>query len=111
MNHEKLECYKQLVEVAEEVARRMTSWPRGHGDLVDQLRRATISAVLNLAEGNGKQRHGLERRRFFKIARGSIAEVAAALDLALAFGLIHRREQVSLKSRLRLAYVQIGALP
>jgi len=47
MNHEKLECYRQLVLVAEEVARRVTRWPKGHGDLVDQLRRATTSAVLN----------------------------------------------------------------
>jgi len=47
MNHEKLECYRQLVLVAEEVARRVTRWPKGHGDLVDQLRRATTSAVLS----------------------------------------------------------------
>ena len=111
MNHEKLECYRQLVSVAEEVARMVARWPKGHGDLIDQLRRAATSAVLNLSEGNGKQRHGLERRRFFRIAMGSIAEVAAALDLSTAFGLIDSTEQTSLKSRLRLAYVQIRALP
>ncbi len=111
MNHEKLGCYKQLVSVAEEVARRVTRWPKGHGDLVDQLRRATTSAVLNLSEGNGKQKHGLDRRRFFRIAMGSIAEVTAALDLAHVFGLIQQAELASLKSRLHLAYVQIRALP
>jgi four helix bundle protein len=111
MNHEKLECYKQLVSVAEEVARRVARWPKGHGDLADQLRRAMTSAVLNLAEGNGKQKHGIERRRFFRIALGSICEVAAALDLALAFGLVDAEAQNSLKSRLRLAYVMIRALP
>ncbi len=111
MNHEKLGCYRQLVGVAEEVARRVTRWPKGHGDLVDQLRRATTSAVLNLSEGNGKQKRGLDRRRFFRIAMGSIAEVAAALDLAAAFGLLDGAAQASLKSRLRLAYVQIRALP
>jgi len=111
MNHEKLECYRLLASIAEEIARRVTRWPKGNGDLVDQLRRATTSAVLNLSEGNGKQRHGLERRRFFRIAMGSIAEVCAALDLAAAFGLIGQPEQGALKSRLRLAYVQIRALP
>jgi len=111
MNHEKLECYRQLVLVAEEVARRVTRWPKGHGDLVDQLRRATTSAVLNLSEGNGKRRYRLERRRFFEIALGSITEVAAALDLAHVFGLIQQPELAALKSRLRLAYVQIRALP
>lgn len=111
MNHEKLECYRQLVALAEEVARKVTRWPRGHADLVDQLRRAMTSSVLNLAEGNGKQRHGFERRRFFRISMGSITEVAAALDLAFAFGLIDSDEQQAFKSRLRLAYVKIRALP
>ncbi|MFA4874679.1 MAG: four helix bundle protein [bacterium] len=111
MNHEKLECYRQLVAMAEEVARRVTKWPRGYGFLSDQLSRAMTSAVLNLSEGNGKQKQGRERRRFFRISLGSIAEVAAALDLAHAFGLIQKGEQESFKSRLKLAYTQIRALP
>ena len=111
MNHEKLRCYRQLIVVAEEVARRVTRWPRGHGYLADQISRAMASAVLNLAEGNGKLRCGKERRRFFRISLGSISEVAAALDLALAFGLIGKVEQESLKLRLKEAYVKIGALP
>ena len=111
MNHEKLECYRQLVTVAEEVARRVTRWPRGHGYLADQLRRAMASAVLNLSEGNAKRSYKAERRRFFEISLGSIAEVAAALDLAEAFGLVSGSAQRSLKSKLRLAYVKIGALP
>ena len=111
MNHEKLGCYIQLVKTAEEVARKVARWPRGYGYLADQLKRAMASAVLNLAEGNGKRSSAAERRRFFEISLGSIAEVAAALDLALVFGLMRAQEQEALKSRLRLAAVQIGALP
>ncbi len=111
MNHEKMECYRQLISVAEEVARSVSRWPRGNADLADQLKRAMTSAVLNLSEGNGKRRFGAERRRFFRISLGSIAEVSSALDLAFAFGLIQETEQQSLKSRLRLAYAQIRALP
>jgi four helix bundle protein len=69
------------------------------------------SSVLNLAEGNGKRRYGLERRRFFEISLGSIAETAACLDLAFAFGLMRGQDCDSLKSRLKLSAVQIGALP
>ncbi len=111
MNHEKLESYRQLVEVAEEVARKVTRWPRGYGYLSDQLMRAMARAVLNEAEGNAKRRSSAERRRFFEISVGSIAEVAAALDLACAFGLMRVQERDSLKSRLRLSAVKIGALP
>lgn len=111
MNHEKLGCYQQLVCVAEDLATRVTKWPKGYGYLVDQLRRAMASAVLNLAEGNGKRSSGYERRRFFEISIGSIMEVGAALDLAQVFGLIEASELESIKSRLKLAYVQIRALP
>jgi len=111
MNHEKLRCYKLLATLAEEVARMVARWPRGKGYLVDQISRAMASSVLNLAEGNGKSRFGRERRRFFSISRGSISEVSACLDLALAFGLISAAVQASLKSRLCLAYTMIEALP
>jgi four helix bundle protein len=97
--------------MAEEVARRVTRWPRGYGYLADQISRAMASSVLNLAEGNGKMRQGLERRRFFRISMGSISEVAASLDLACAFGLIGKEELESLKLRLKEAYIKIGALP
>ena len=61
--------------------------PRGYGYLADQLRRASTSIILNFAEGNGKK--GLkERQRFFRIAKGSLYEVAAVYDVALSFGLI-----------------------
>jgi len=111
MNHEKLKCYRLLASIAEEIARRVTRWPKGNAYLADQITRAIASSVLNLAEGNGKKRFGKERHRFFAISLGSIAEVSACLDLARAFGLIQRCAQESLKSKLRLAYIKIEALP
>ena len=111
MNHEKLKCYRQLVALAEEIAKRVSRWPKGNGDLIDQLRRAMTSSVLNLAEGNGKRASSKERRRFFEISMASIAEVGAALDLAFALGLIEAGECNGFKSRLKLAQVLIKALP
>ncbi|MBI2342368.1 MAG: four helix bundle protein [Deltaproteobacteria bacterium] len=89
----------------------MTKWPRGCYYLADQTKRAMISAVLNLCEGNGKRSSPAERRRFFEISMGSISEVSAGLDLARTFGLIKLNEAESLKSLLKLAYVKINALP
>ncbi len=111
MNHEKLECCKQLMSVAEDLAKKVAKWPKGNGFLADQLKRAMTSSILNLAEGNGKRASSAERRRFFEIARGSIAEVMACLDLGKAFGLLEQSEQERFKSLLKAAYVKIGALP
>jgi four helix bundle protein len=46
----------------------------------DQLRRASFSVVLNLAEGSGRFTHP-DRRNFYIIARSSIFECVAILDI------------------------------
>ena len=46
----------------------------------DQLRRASLSCVLNIAEGAG-QRSRPRKRRFYAIARGSAMECAAVVDV------------------------------
>src|SRR5947209_15033477 len=50
--------------------------------LADQLRRASYSVVLNIAEGSSR-RGSREYRRFLDTANGSLAEVETALGLAL----------------------------
>lgn len=49
----------------------------------DQLDRASLSSLLNTAEGNGK-RQGNQRAKFFDDARGSVVECAACLDALVA---------------------------
>jgi four helix bundle protein len=110
MNHEKLDCYQQLISVATDLGRDMAGWPKGYGYLVDQLRRAISSAVLNLAEGNGK-RGKVERRRFFNISVGSIAEVSACLDIAANFNLMSGDDLTKIKGILKKSYSQIRKLP
>lgn len=70
-----------LVNRAVEVARwvRRTRFPDGESALQDQAKRAADSVVFNLAEG--AYREGKDRRRHFRIAKGSAAEVCAVLDL------------------------------
>ena len=111
MNHEKLMVYRELLSVASALAKRVATWPRGFAHLRDQLDRAMASAILTVAEGNGKRSSKRERRRFFEMSMGSIAEVAACLDLARVYRLMRPIEVESFKSRLRRAYVMVNALP
>jgi len=46
----------------------------------DQLERATLSTVLNLAEGSGKSTKP-EQRRYYSIALGSVRETEALLRI------------------------------
>ena len=92
-HHQRLLCFQMALEIAKRVPRLIARWPRGHAYLEDQLKRAVASVGLNIVEGN--QRTGSkERARFFAIARGSAAESAAAIDLAVAYRLMHRKKEM-----------------
>jgi len=59
----------------------------GPREVCDQLDRASISCVLNTAEGNGKRQRQI-RAKFFDDARGSATECAGCLDLLVAKGVV-----------------------
>ena len=52
-------------------------------ETLDQIDRASLSQLLNTAEGNGKRVSQL-RARFFDDARGSATECAACMDALVA---------------------------
>jgi four helix bundle protein len=82
---ERLDCYRIAVEFQTIAARLVSN--RRVGALRDQLDRASVSIVLNIAEGAGR-RFARDKANFFTIARGSATECAAVLDLLLARGLL-----------------------
>jgi four helix bundle protein len=59
---------------------------RASATLRNQLERASVSIVLNIAEGAGR-RSPQDKARSYSIARGSATECAAILDLLRQRGL------------------------
>jgi four helix bundle protein len=59
--------------------------------LKDQIRRASVSIMANIAEGHGR-RTGVEFANFLNIARGSAAEVQSHLHIAAALNYISQKE-------------------
>lgn len=60
-------------------------------EVSDHLDRASLSALLNTAEGNGR-RQRQTRAKFFDDARGSVTECAACLDALVAKGICTSEE-------------------
>jgi four helix bundle protein len=98
--HERLTCYQHLVLVARWF--RNCQPTSGDGSLYDQGRRASQSAVLNLAEGCYRQ--GKARRYHFRVAQGSAAEMVAVLDL------VSEPDASLYQAKLREAVAMIGGL-
>ena len=69
-------------------------------DLGNQINRAAMSIVLNIAEGSGKHSDA-ELNRFFNISLGSINEVVAALDIAVSNNLIVSKKFEELVEKLQ----------
>src|SRR5215475_486885 len=77
--HERLDVYRAAIDflaLSEDIASQL---PRGRAYLVDQLRRASLSVSLNVAEGAGEFAPA-DKARFYRMARRSGTECVAILD-------------------------------
>lgn len=79
LDHEKLDVYKRSIQFFALSSKLVAAIPRGQNHIADQMKRASLSIPLNIAEGAGKLT-AADRRRFYGIARGSAMECGAILD-------------------------------
>jgi len=80
-----LECYKQTKSFPTEERFALTQ----------QIRRAALSVHLNIAEGCSRKSE-VERKRFYEIARGSVIEIDAELDIAVGLKYITKEHLTEL---------------
>jgi len=86
LNHQKLEVFVLSKEFVLECYRITNKLPTDEKfGMISQIRRAAVSVCLNIAEGSSR-RSEAERKRFYEIARGSVIEIDAALDIANTLG-------------------------
>jgi four helix bundle protein len=85
--HEKFGAYNLAIDFVALSAPIIEAARRGNFDLVDQLKRATISIPLNITEGSGKNTER-DKKRFYSIARGSAMECAAIFDVLVCLELV-----------------------
>lgn len=87
LHHEDLDACQASVQLLALSTQWLGTLPRGNGALVDQMRRASLSIPLNIAEGYGK-RSAAERGHHDDIARGSAHDCGAVLDASKILGLV-----------------------
>ncbi len=86
---EKLDLYQELKKLNVMVYQTLKDLKGLDHYVVDQWKRASMSSVLNLAEGTGRMTPA-DKKHFYTIARGSIFECVAILDMAYRLGHIDK---------------------
>ena len=87
VNFRKLDVYQAAIRFLPVAAAIAETLPPRYAAMAEQLRRASLSIPLNIAEGSGK-RTGPDQRRFYAIARGRAMECAAIIDACYALSLL-----------------------
>ena len=81
--HTRLDVFKVSKEFVLACYKETISFPSDEKfGIISQIRRAALSVHLNIAEGCSRKSL-VERKRFYEIARGSVIEIDAALDIAI----------------------------
>lgn len=97
--HSKLVAWQVAIDLAKALRPLIAKLKRRDAVLADQLTRAGRSVPLNLAEGAARWTDRDKAHRF-TIARGEAAEVAGALEVAVALGAL---EEAETKAAMELA--------
>ena len=84
-DHERLDVYQEAVRLLVTADTLVEQLPPGRAYLADQLHRASLSIVLNIAEGAGEFSPS-EKARFYRMALRSATECAAIVDASRALG-------------------------
>lgn len=89
---EKLIVWQEARLLVKEVYKITANFPKSETfGLTDQLRRAAVSILLNLAEGANRN-SDKEKSRFFEMSHTSIDEVVTGFFVALDLGYITQSE-------------------
>lgn len=86
-----LDVYRKAKELNKEILRFLKENKQIDSYIRDQFKRASISIVINIAEGSGKFSKA-DKRNFYTISRGSVYECVSLLELIFDEGQIIKNQ-------------------
>ena len=99
--------YQKAYKISLEIHKLSLTFPRHEQtELASQMRRATKSVAMNIAEGFGKQSSVAEFKRFLGISRGSCDEIRVQLDYSRDLEYIKKSDHNYFEE----AYIEIGKM-
>ncbi|MBI3776931.1 MAG: four helix bundle protein [Gammaproteobacteria bacterium] len=110
MPHEKLRTWSEAKALSVAVYQTTARFPKEERfGLTNQVRRASVSVMSNLAEGCGRV-GARDQAHFSQLAFSSLLELDAQLQLALDLDFLHRTNYLKLRDPVIALAKQISAL-
>jgi four helix bundle protein len=110
LGHKKLEVWKMSVDFVTDIYALTEKFPKTEiYGIINQLRRAAVSVSLNIAEGASRS-SGIERKRFYQLARSSLVEIDTQLEISIGLGYCSGENIVSLGEKLNHLFAMISKL-
>jgi four helix bundle protein len=110
LKHKQLVVYKEISSLVKEAYLRTKLLPdEERFNMTSQIRRAALSVKLNLAEGSSRK-SALERNRFYKISRGSMVEIDAAIETAVDLNYLNETQLEKLGIKLNTSFAMMSKM-
>ena len=107
MGYRKMQVYERSYKAGLAVYRMTTGFPEEEKyGMTSQMRRASVSIPLNIAEGYAKRSSQGEFKRFLLMAIGSANEMSVLMDFAKDLGYIGSEQYEAAKAE----YEEIGKM-
>lgn len=104
----KFKVYQDAKLLHREIVITVNKFPREYYYLIDQIKRSSLSIILNIAEGSSKQ-SDKDFNRFISISLGSVDETVAILEIAFDSNLINLKQFEKFQNELEEISNQLGA--
>jgi len=110
LNHYNLDVYKEAKKFRRECYKLIIKLPVSEKyNLIDQIRRASTSVVLNISEGSSRKSQ-TERNRYYEMSRGSIVEIDSCLEIIFEENYMAIEELEQVGKPLKTTFILISKL-
>ena len=110
LNHYQLDVYKEAKKFRKECYLLINKLPISEKyNLIDQIRRASTSVLLNISEGSTRKSQ-VERNRYYEISRGSVVEIDTCLEIIFDENWLKMEELEQVGKTLKTTFILLSKL-
>lgn len=110
LSHKNMIVWERSMELIKEVYRITEKLPSEEKfGLVSQLRRAAVSVVSNISEGEARKT-SKEKRRFYEMSCASLVEIDAQIEISLELGFIEKNDIQKISNLLNECFAMLSKL-